>query len=204
MMRVSPSRRGTFSCLPKRKYPKRKAPAPLVVWRRFPALLAKPGVARNSEPERDQRSRSGLPRTGRAPFTRFGCGTRRGQRSWGTIPQTRRRCRASQLVWDRASRIVELDLLAGRRSKSCEFGERPNRREAQGKAAKRPCKLKGFDSQTFGAAFLLGTLSLAEQRKVPRREGETRAGLPHKRKNLDPGFRRDDEKRSRSAPKERA
>jgi hypothetical protein len=53
--------------------------------------------------------------------------------------------------------LSELDLLAARRGKSCEFSERPNRREAQGKAVKQPCKLKVFDNQAFGAAFLLAT-----------------------------------------------
>ena len=64
----------------------------------------------------------------------------------GSILKTRRRSRASQPVWDRASRPVELDLLAVRRGKSCQFGERPNRREAQGTRA---------SGQAFGAAFLL-------------------------------------------------
>jgi hypothetical protein len=42
------------------------------------------------------------------------------------------RSRASQPFLDGASRPVELDLLAVRRGKSCEFGERPKWREAQG------------------------------------------------------------------------
>jgi hypothetical protein len=42
------------------------------------------------------------------------------------------RNRVSQPVRDEASRRVELDLRAGGRGKSGEFGERPNRRETQG------------------------------------------------------------------------
>ena len=44
--------------------------------------------------------------------------------------------------------LFELDLLAERRGKCCEFGERPNRREAQG------TRVSG---QASGAAFLLAT-----------------------------------------------
>jgi len=44
--------------------------------------------------------------------------------------------------------LFELDLLAGRRGKSCEFGERPKWREAQGTCV---------SGQVFGTAFLLGT-----------------------------------------------
>ena len=35
-----PCGRGTFSCVPKRKYPKRRAPGALIGWRRCPAFLA--------------------------------------------------------------------------------------------------------------------------------------------------------------------
>jgi hypothetical protein len=44
--------------------------------------------------------------------------------------------------------LFELDLQAARRGKSCEFGERPKWREAQG------TRVSG---QVFGSAFLLGT-----------------------------------------------
>ena len=41
-----PVGRGTFSCLPKRKYPKRRAPGALIGSRRCPAFLDNQGVRR--------------------------------------------------------------------------------------------------------------------------------------------------------------
>ena len=54
-----PAGRDTFSCLPKRKYPKRRAPGALIGWRRCPAFLANPGAHTTRQ--------ASLPQTGRAP-----------------------------------------------------------------------------------------------------------------------------------------
>ena len=58
--------------------------------------------------------------------------------------------------------LFELDLLADRRGKSCEFGERPNWREAQG------TRVSG---QASGTAFLLGTFLWRSKEKNLARKG---------------------------------
>jgi len=58
--------------------------------------------------------------------------------------------------------LFELDLLAGRRGKSCEFGERPKWREAQGTRA---------SGQASGSAFLLVTFLWQSKEKYLAREG---------------------------------
>jgi len=66
--------------------------------------------------------------------------------SWAEYPSGAAEHR-SQFGIERAA-LSELDLQAARRGKSCEFGERPNWREAQG------TRVSG---QASGAAFLLDT-----------------------------------------------
>jgi hypothetical protein len=66
--------------------------------------------------------------------------------------------------------LFELDLQAGRRGKSCEFGERLKWREAQG------TRVSG---QAFGSAFLLGTFLWRRKEKYLARKGETRRGMHH-------------------------
>jgi len=64
--------------------------------------------------------------------------------------------------------LFELDLLAARRGKSSEFGERPKWREAQ--------EIPHWKCGTsLRVRLSFGYFSLAEQRKVSRRQGETRA-----------------------------
>jgi len=55
------------------------------------------------------------------------------------------------------SRRVELDLLADRRGKTCEFDERSKWREAHGQGCEAALYIQRFDSQASGAAFLLAT-----------------------------------------------
>jgi len=60
--------------------------------------------------------------------------------------------------------LFELDLQAGRRGKSCEFGECPKWREAQ------ETRVSG---QASGAAFLLGTFLWRRKEKYLALQGET-------------------------------
>ncbi len=99
----------------------------------------------------------------------------------------------------------------------CPSGAAEHRRENRGKLA--PClsvierseiascasagftekrRVSGHKSQIYARTshrvpFSLGTFSWASKRKYLARKGETRREMHHKRKNLDPGLRRDDE-----------
>ena len=151
-VRFRPVGRGTFSCVPKRKYPKRRAPGGRVGWRRCPAFLATPGARITRQ------TLSGLPQTGCAPLSRNGCGTRRGLRDLGLFSPSRWRSRASQGKPGQARPCLSESSASEIASwASAGFAEK---RRGPASAGKPPGRLS------------FGYFSLAEQRKVPRRQAE--------------------------------
>ena len=156
-----PEGRGTFSCVPKRKYPKRRAPGALIGC--ADPLRSSPirGGAHNSEFNgAGKPAPLNLPQTGRAPVPGLAAvlGECNGARGGTPFP-------LAQPSIAGILRASEPPCRAGfasrRRGKCCEFGERSKSREAQGtRVAGKPSGRVSF-----------GYFSLAEQRKVPRPRG---------------------------------
>jgi hypothetical protein len=153
--------RGTFSCLPKRKYPKRRAPGALIGWRRYLAFLANPGARATRRIMRSAcRPHNPCLKQGARLFPDWlrysvsAAGLRAKTPTPLAQPSIAGILRASEPP-------CRAGFASRRRSKSCEFGERSKYREAQGtRAAGKPSGRVSF-----------GYFSLAEQRKVPRPSG---------------------------------
>ena len=148
-----PDGRGTFSCVPKRKYPKRRAPGGRVGYRRCPAFLAVPGARITRQ------TLTGLPQTGCAPFSRNGCGTRRGLRDRGCLSTTRRRSRASQGKPGQARPCLS----AASVSECASWASAGFAEKRRGPAQR----------ANLRAAFLLGTFLWRRKGKSLARQGET-------------------------------